>query len=103
MNATQVIVSVVSVVVAAAAFYFATQSSRATAKAGVHAVDAEAYKRASEIYEDTIKNLREDIANLREDISGARVEIRLLRDSNNRMTNELRRLGKTIEDNNTPP
>ncbi len=102
MNIAGILVGIVSVVVVAAAFFLSTQSAKATAKAGIHAVDAEAYKRASEIYEDTITSLRSDISHLREDIGNARSEIRLLRDSNDKMARELRRLGKTIENNTGP-
>jgi chromosome segregation ATPase len=96
------LIPLVSAIVAFAAFYFATQASRSTAASGVHAVDAEAYTRASAIYEDTITNLRADIAALRVELTAARAEIRELRQSNNRMLVELRRLGKQIDDDTGP-
>ncbi len=101
MSTTGILIGIISVIVALSAFYFSAQSARATARAGIHAVDADAYKRASEIYENTISNLRSDITSLREDIGLCRAEIRLLRSSNDRMSTELRRLGKTIEDNHS--
>lgn len=96
MNWADYFIPIASVIVAFAAFYFSTRAAKATATAGVHAVDAEAYTRASGIYEDTITNLRTDIAALRDELTGARTEIRELRDSNNQMALELRRLRNAI-------
>jgi hypothetical protein len=98
-DAAYLLLTVISVIVAAAAFYLSTRAGRATAAAGIHAVDAEAYTRASAIYEDTISTLRADITGLRADLAAARAEIRDLRASNDRMTVELRRLGQSIDDN----
>jgi septal ring factor EnvC (AmiA/AmiB activator) len=90
------LVTVVSVVVAAAAFYLSSRAARATATAGIHAVDAEAYTRASAIYEDTITTLRADIRDLRTDLAAARAEIRDLRASNDTMSGELAKLRRAI-------
>ena len=78
MNVTNYLVPAISVIVAAAAFYFATRAAKGQSTAAIHAVDADAYTRASSIYEDTITNLRADITGLREDLSAARSEIRSL-------------------------
>jgi predicted nucleic acid-binding Zn-ribbon protein len=96
VNWVQYLIPFASVIVAASAFLFSTRAARMNSVAGIHAVDAEAYTRASGIYEDTIKNLRDDIAGLREELSGARAEIRDLRESNNEMTRELISLRRTI-------
>lgn len=90
------VIPAISVIIAFSAFLFSTRAAHASAAASVHAVDAEAYTRASAIYEDTIASLRTDITSLRADLAGARIEIRELRASNDRMTAELRRLGHTI-------
>jgi predicted nucleic acid-binding Zn-ribbon protein len=94
--AAYLLVTIISVIVAAAAFYLSTRAARTTATAGIHAVDAEAYTRASAIYEDTINNLRADITGLRTELAAARAEIRDLRDSNDTMSGELAKLRQAI-------
>jgi hypothetical protein len=103
VNIAPYLIPALSVVVAFAAFYFATRAARATASGAVHAVDAEAYTRASAIYEDTITNLRTDILGLRSDISAARAEIRDLRQSNEAMALEIRKMNATIRNGGSGP
>ena len=55
------LISIISVIVAVASFYLSTRASRAQSKAGMYSVDAEAYTRASGIYEETIATFRAEI------------------------------------------
>lgn len=79
MSWAPLLIPLLAVTVASAAFWFSTRAARATAAAGIHAVDASAYTRASSIYESTISSLRADITDLRAELIASRTEIRELR------------------------
>lgn len=73
--AFNIIITVASVAVAAAAFYGANRATRSKAASDNRAVDAAAYSRATDIYESTIATLRTEIARLTTEIQAARTEL----------------------------
>jgi predicted nucleic acid-binding Zn-ribbon protein len=95
-TAFNIFIAIISVTVAAAAFYGANRATRTQAAAASHAVDAAAYTRATDIYESTIAALRAEITRLsteiseaREDIRAARTDMAALQQSNRELTAEL--------------
>ena len=72
-------VTVLSVVLAGAAFTAATRATRLKAASDNRAVDAAAYARATTIYESTIEALRAEVTRLTGEIQEARTEIHQVR------------------------
>lgn len=89
---TEVILGLLTAVVAVAAYLSAQKANQAQAKAQATAVDAAAYGRAKEIYEGAIEALQSQTADLHDQVEQLGAEVGRLRSANTRLSGEVDRL-----------
>jgi peptidoglycan hydrolase CwlO-like protein len=90
--AVEVLLGLLTAVVAIAAFFSAQKANRAQAKASTIAVDAEAYGRAKAIYEGAIQALQSQTADLHAQVEQLGTEVSRLRSANTDLSDEVGRL-----------
>jgi peptidoglycan hydrolase CwlO-like protein len=90
--AVEVLLGLLTAVVAVAAFFSAQKANQAQARAQVTAVDAAAYGRAKAIYESAIEALQSQTADLHEQVEALSTEVDRLRTANNDLSGEVGRL-----------
>jgi chromosome segregation ATPase len=80
--AVEILLGLMAAGMTAAAFFAATRANRAQSQAVQTSVDADAYKRAREIYEGALGTLRTEVESMR-------LEVTRLRESNDRLREEI--------------
>lgn len=71
----EILLGVITIAIGFTTFWLATKSTRIQSGAAVKAVDAEAFKRAKEIYESALDAVREELVETRSDLASARSEL----------------------------
>lgn len=89
---TEVILGLLTAVVAVAAYLSAQKANQAQAKAQTTAVDAAAYGRAKAIYEGAIEALQSQTADLHEQVEQLSAEVSRLRSANTDLSDEVGQL-----------
>jgi peptidoglycan hydrolase CwlO-like protein len=89
---TEVLLGLLTAVVAVAAYFSAQKANRLQARASTVAVDAEAYGRAKAIYEGALDALQSQTADLHEQVEALSDEVGRLRSANVELSDEVGRL-----------
>lgn len=96
--AVEVLLGLLTAVVAVAAFFSAQKANRAQAHATTIAVDAAAYGRAKAIYEGAIEALQSQTADLHDEVGRLSAEVSRLRSANSSLSDEVGRLHNANND-----
>ena len=88
----QILLGLLVLVVGWTGYVSASRATRSQARSADKAVDAGAFERAKDIYEDVVATLRSDLAATRIDLLSARGEITGLREEITRLRAEMARI-----------
>lgn len=96
--AVEILLGLLTAAIATAAFFAATRANRAQAQAAETAVDAEAYKRAKEIYESAIGSLKDQTRDLHDQVVNLQTEVSRLRTQSADLQTEVTQLRSSNRD-----
>jgi predicted RNase H-like nuclease (RuvC/YqgF family) len=91
-----VLLGILTAVIAYSAYRLASKANTAQSNATKTAVDAEAYKRARELYESAIKTVEAEADRLRTEVTSLHDEVGRLRSINDTLTTEVRKLRREV-------
>lgn len=101
MNATlavEILLSLLTIGLSAAAFFAATRANRAQSQAAKTAVDAAAYERAKMLYESAIDTLKGQTTDLHDQVVSLQTEVSRLRVQSADLSSEVTRLRSSNTD-----